>query len=58
MMPSSPKLHSRANCRGEAASSGSGTIAGTVYVVGLSGAVMDEIGDGTWVRSEFYAGGH
>jgi RHS repeat-associated protein len=43
---------------GEAANSGSGTITGTVYVVSLSGPVMDEIDNGTWVRSEIYAGGH
>jgi RHS repeat-associated protein len=42
---------------GEAANSGSGTITGTVYVVSLSGLVMDEIDNGTWMRSEFYADG-
>lgn len=31
---------------------------GTVYVVGLAGQVMDEIDNGTWVRSEISAGGH
>jgi len=37
-------------------STGAGSAAGTVYVVGLTGTVLDEFDHGNWVRSEIYAG--
>ncbi len=43
---------------GAAAVLGAGAASGTVYVVSPAGDVIDELDNGSWTRTEFYAGGH